>query len=230
MILRQLVNFALSRKIITADPLGKLRLKKPKLRPQPSWSRAEVDQILAAAREPHRSMLPLLAETGMRVGELKHLTWADVDFEHEVILIREKEGWKPKTGDERAIPMSSVVLAMLRGLPRNTKWVFTAPPSHAYTKGGQPISERRLLEYLKRVLKRLGLQGHLHTFLPPQPHLARPDPRDSRGDRPPVGRPCRPRGTQALPPRPEPDLPGSHTPPDGVRLSNSHPKGQGGEA
>jgi integrase len=163
-ILRQLVNFALSRKIITAAPLGKLRLKKPKLRPQPSWSRAEVDQILAAARKPHRSMLPLLAETGMRVGELKHLTWADVDFEHEVILIREKEGWKPKTGDERAIPMSSVVLAMLRGLPRNTKWVFTAPPSRAYPKGGQPISERRLLEYLKRVLKRLGFQGHLHTF------------------------------------------------------------------
>jgi site-specific recombinase XerD len=29
---------------------------------------------------------------------------------------------------------------------------------------GRQISERRLLQYLKRVLKRLGLRGHLHTF------------------------------------------------------------------
>jgi hypothetical protein len=37
-------------------------------------------------------------------------------------------------------------------------------PRAKYSKGDHQISERRLLEYLKRVLKRLGLKGHLHTF------------------------------------------------------------------
>jgi site-specific recombinase XerD len=29
---------------------------------------------------------------------------------------------------------------------------------------GRQLSERRLLQYLKRLLKKLGLRGHLHTF------------------------------------------------------------------
>ncbi len=163
-VIRQLVNFALSRKMITVDPLENLKLKKPKLRPQPCWSRQEVEKILAAAKEPKRSMLAILAETGMRVGELKHLTWDDIDFAHSVILIREKDGWKPKTGDQRAIPMTPAVRAVLEGLPHKAKWVVTAAPSTKYPKGDHQVSERRLLEYLKRVLKRLELRGHLHTF------------------------------------------------------------------
>jgi len=81
-----------------------------------------------------------------------------------VIVIREKPGWKPKTGDQRAIPMSPAARAVLAALPRKGKWVFTAPPSRRYPKGDHPVNERRLLEYLKRVLKQLGLKGHLHTF------------------------------------------------------------------
>jgi len=120
--------------------------------------------IVAAASEPQRSMLVILCETGMRVGELKHLDWDDIDYQHEVILIREKPGWKPKTGDERAVPMNAAMRAVLDRLPRKAKWVFTAPPTKKYPKGDHQMSERRLLEYLKRVLKRLGLRGHLHTF------------------------------------------------------------------
>jgi site-specific recombinase XerD len=163
-ILKQLVNFAVTRGMLASNSLKGLKLKRPKLRPQPCWSRKEMDRIVAAAKEPQRSMLTLLAETGMRIGELKHLTWDDLDFARGVILIREKEGWKPKTGDERAIPMSPMARVILSRLLRTATWVFTSPPSRHYPKGGQPLSERRLLEYPKRVIKRLGLQGHLHTF------------------------------------------------------------------
>jgi site-specific recombinase XerD len=163
-VIRQLVNFALRRKMISTDPLDGLKLRKPKPRSQPCWSRQEVDRILAAAKEPYKSMLAILAECGMRVGELKHLTWDDIDFGRGVILIREKDGWKPKTGDQRAVPMNPAVRAVLERLPRNARWVVAAPASRKYPKGDHQISERRLLEYLKRVLQRLGLRGHLHTF------------------------------------------------------------------
>jgi integrase len=163
-VIRQLINFALSRDMIVVDPLAKLKIKKPKPRRQPCWTQAQLDLILDASGDPYKSMMTALAETGMRVGELKHLTWADVDFDRKLIHIREKENWRPKTGDERSVPMSAKLRTVLAGQRRRCRWVFTAPPSPAYPRGDHQLSERRLLEYLKKVLGRLKLPGHVHTF------------------------------------------------------------------
>jgi integrase len=163
-IVRQIVNFALRRDMISRDPLRGFQLKKPKPASQPCWSIQQVDQILQASHEPQCSQYTVLADTGMRVGELKHLTWADIDFDNGVIHIREKPGWKPKTGDVRVIPMTPRVRAILKSLARAGEWVFTAVASSRYPKGDHQVSERRLLDYLKRVLKKLGLPGHVHTF------------------------------------------------------------------
>ncbi len=162
--IRQLVNFAWRRGMINEDPLKGLRLCKPKPTPQPCWTPVELDQIIGAAAEPQRSVFAVLGGTGMRIGELKFLTWDDIDFAHKVIHIRPKDDWKPKTGDVRAIPMSPVVRDVLQQLPQKSRWCFTALPSKRYPKGDHQVSERRLLQYIKRVLGRLGLKGHLHTF------------------------------------------------------------------
>ena len=71
---------------------------------------------------------------------------------------------RPKTGDDRSIPISAKLAPLLAGQPRCGQWVFTAPPSPAYPRGDHQLSERRLLEYLKKVLEPLGLPGHVHTF------------------------------------------------------------------
>jgi integrase len=164
-VIRQIVNFALSRKLITTDPLQGLKLKKVKSKSQPCWTRTQVEQILAVTELPHKSALTMLAETGMRVGEAKWLTWEDVDFDRGrgLLHIRPKEGWKPKTGDQRAIPLQPALRRLLEGLPRHSRWVLTVAPSSCCPQGDHQISERRLLQYLKRVLERLGLSGHLHT-------------------------------------------------------------------
>jgi integrase len=163
-VLRQLVNFALSRKMVAADPLAGLRLKKPKPTQQPCWTRAEIQTILAASLPESRPVFELLAETGVRIGELIHLTWDDVDVANNVIRIRPKQGWKPKSGDQRAVPMSRRVGDLLSQLPRRGEWIFTAAVTTRHPKPGRMMSPRRLLKSLKRVLKRLGLPGHLHTF------------------------------------------------------------------
>jgi integrase len=162
--IRQLVNFALKRGMILDDPLAGLKIKKPKRTPQPCWTRGQVDQILEAAEPPHRPALVFLGETGARVGEAKWLTWDDVDLDRRLIHIRPKDGWKPKSGDERTVPISDRLLELLKSMPSNGRWVFTARVTRQHPQQGRQMSERRLLQYLKRVLKRLGLQGHLHTF------------------------------------------------------------------
>lgn len=163
-IIRQIVNFALARKLITTDPLAGLKLKKTKPSVQPCWTKAEVDSILSTSAGWQADALSLLAESGMRVGELKWLTWQDVDFDRNVIHIRAKPGWSPKTGDQRAIPISEGALGTLQRLPRCHTWVFTATTSRKHPECGRQISETRLLRYLKGVLRKLGLPGHLHTF------------------------------------------------------------------
>lgn len=163
-LLRQLVNFAVRRGMIATDPLRGMKLARPKPTIQPFWSRAEMDQIIAAAGAGQRPVFIMLAETGMRIGEAKHLTWDDVDLANGVLLIQPKQGWQPKTGDARVVPMSPVVSAMLAEQPRRATWVFTAKASRKHPDGDHRVSERRLLQHLKRVLRKLGLPGHLHTF------------------------------------------------------------------
>ncbi len=163
-IIRQLVNFALSRNLLAADPLKGLKLTKPKPTPQPCWTPAEVARILAACPADVRPPLALLAETGLRFGELAWLTWDDVDRAANVVRVRPKAGWRPKSGDQRAVPISAALAAVLDGLPRRYRWVVTMPPSKRCPHPGRPWAERPLLAALKRVLEGVGLTGKLHTF------------------------------------------------------------------
>ena len=124
-----------------------------------------MEQILAAAKEPQRSMLTILAETGMRVGELKWLTWDDVDFDHGVILhpgegrLEAEDRRRAGDPDDPGGPGRVGTLAAQDPVGLHRRGV-----RRKYPRGDHQISERRLLEYLKRVLKELGLDGHLHTF------------------------------------------------------------------
>jgi site-specific recombinase XerD len=163
-LIRQLVLFAHRRGMIAQDPLVGLKMKKPKATPQPCWTPEQVERILSAAREPQKTVFTLLSETGVRIGELKWLTWDDIDLHNNVIHIRPKPGWTTKTGNIRAVPLSVRARQVLETSPRQGRWVLTAPPSARYPQGGRQISERRLLAALKRLLERLKLQGHLHTF------------------------------------------------------------------
>lgn len=124
--IRQIVNFALRRQLVLSDPLAGCAIKKVKTKPQPYWLQDELARILKAAiRQPHRDVYATLSWTGMRIGELQHLMWPDLDFDNRVIKIQAKTGWKPKTGDARSIPMSNELYELLQ--PQRCQWVFSFP-------------------------------------------------------------------------------------------------------
>lgn len=150
--------------MLSGDPLKGLKITAPKPTPQPYWSREEVEQILIVSQEPQCSIYTVLADTGARIGEIKWLSWQDVDFKRNVLHIRPKDDWTQKTGDQRAIPMTDRVQKLLCSRRRKHLWVFTAAPSKKYPASDHQISERRLLRSLKRLLKWLDLPGHLHTY------------------------------------------------------------------
>lgn len=155
--IRQLVNFALRRKYLSSDPLSELKIKKPPRTPQPCWTPDEVEKIIATANDQYRSVFRFLADTGTRIGEAVWLAWEDVNLEQGMIYIRAKVGWKPKTGNARAIPMTPRLKEWFRNHCQPTGWVFRG-------KLRLQLSDRRTLAHLKRVVRDLKLPGHLHTF------------------------------------------------------------------
>jgi integrase len=163
-LLKQLTNFAVRRRMIRHNPLADLTIEQPPRTPQPFWMRYQVEQILHATSRRYGPLFHFLADTGSRIAEACWLTWEDVDLENKVVHIRPKEGWKPKTGDQRTVPLSTELCQILTQLPRNSMWVFTAPPTVRFPTSDRQVSPRRALAHLKVVLKKLRLPGHLHTF------------------------------------------------------------------
>jgi integrase len=83
-------------------------------------SKEEIQTILAKAEGRWRPLFATAVFTGMRASELRGLTWDNVDFERQVIHVRQRANlWgeigAPKSAaGERQIPMSPMVVNALR--------------------------------------------------------------------------------------------------------------------
>jgi integrase len=150
-LIKQLVNFAVRRRMIKENPLAELKLELPKRTPQPYWTRDQVEEILAHSNLKYRPLFRFLADSGCRIGEAVWLTWSDIDLDNGVVHIQEKDGWRPKSGNARVIPMSSAVAQILRHDSREGKWVFKAEPSYRCPVVGRQISDRRALAHLETI-------------------------------------------------------------------------------
>jgi integrase len=150
--------------LVERNPFSAHRLKRPRPNEQPCYTAAQLEAVLLAAKEPERAMFAVLAFSGMRVGELRHLTWDNIDSERGFIHVVPKEGWETKNHRPRLIPMHERVKKVLSGLPRRHTWVFTARPSTKHPDGDGQVSDRRLLSKLKRILERLNIDGCVHSF------------------------------------------------------------------
>ena len=157
-IVKQFFKWAKSRKLIADDPLAGVRLNKPRQESKRGPSLAEVNAILAAAPEPLRTLLAVLAFTGMRVGELQRLLVGDVDLAGGWVHIASRPGAETKTRESRKVPLHPRLLAALRAHPRpKSGWFFTAETSDKHPARGRPLSAKRINDRLARVLGRLGL-------------------------------------------------------------------------
>ncbi|MHC4091664.1 MAG: tyrosine-type recombinase/integrase [Planctomycetota bacterium] len=168
-LLLQLMNFAFDREFLVVNPLRKLKLKRPRTAKQPTFTLQEVERIIAAAGR-YAAVYEVLAFAGLRVGEVRWLTWDDVELDEDgqggFLYVRAKPGeWRPKDGDDRRVPVHPRVGKLLGSLPRRHRFVFTAAPSKRYPGGDHQVSDRHALAKLKQVIEQLGIPaGNLHAF------------------------------------------------------------------
>ncbi|MDB5311566.1 MAG: Phage integrase, partial [Gemmataceae bacterium] len=166
-IIKQLLKWAKSRKLIADNPLADVRLDKPPLEPKEGPSLDQLNAILAAADDPLRSQLAVLAFTGMRAGELQRLRPEDVDLTGGWVHIRSRPGAETKTRESRKVPVHPRLRTVLEALPRTRRpWLFTAAPSKKFPGGDHHINVKRLNEQFTRLVGRLGMPvGRANGFV-----------------------------------------------------------------
>lgn len=106
---------------IKANPLRLMKpLKEDDKKPIKPLTVNECKELLDASTPEMRLIFYTFLNTGMRKAELENLLWSDIDFRRKVIQIKNKEDWKPKSG-EREIPINQSLLELLRDLKQNDK-------------------------------------------------------------------------------------------------------------
>ena len=144
-----------------ATPFRNIKpLRTPRIDIQP-FSLEEVRQILGAARKDWNPYLTVRFFTGMRTGEINGLEWKHIDFDQDLIRVRQSlvkdQVQDTKTeGSIRDIPMvplvRSALLEQRKLVPDGCRWVFAQ-------RNGAPIN---LVNFTNRVwhplLRHLGLE------------------------------------------------------------------------
>jgi len=81
---------------------------------------SEIDALIAGCGKKTATVLQLMKETGVRIGEAWRLKWMDIDFEAGTITVNEPE----KNSNPRILKMSNKLVAMLNALPKRSEKVF----------------------------------------------------------------------------------------------------------
>lgn len=94
---------------------------------------------------------------GLRIGEILMLrAGIDVDREHGMLFIQAREGWKPKYGKNREVPISS---ALLPYLDAHLETIGEADYLFPGQTAGAPRSERNMQYLFTRIVTDAGLEA-----------------------------------------------------------------------
>jgi integrase len=155
---KQVTKWAVKAKLIPQNHLADISIPIPKPRPQPCFTIAQIDRLLEVADESEKTAFATLAFSGMRIGELEQLDWADVLLDRGTLgmlhIRRGGSAGTTKDKDERFVPIHPRVRPLLEVLPHRVGLVFP----HA--------TERALLGKLKRQCEACGFGNKLklHSF------------------------------------------------------------------
>ncbi len=167
--LKAVLNYAVENEpTITRIPVKFKLLTIGKKKGVTTFTKEQVEALMACADLRERMLILLLGATAMRIDEALHLKWSDIDSENCRVLISAKPevDWTPKSHNEREVYVRAVVMNKLvayrEKLIHSTDddWVFQA---HKTTGERLTTTYKRVRE----IFKKAGLyrKGQLHHSL-----------------------------------------------------------------
>ncbi len=133
-----------------------------------SWiqTREEITKLLLECPKGIREIVTVAIGTGMRLDELLHLRWADVDVERRLITVHRGRKGTVKSGKARRVPILNTLLPLLRSMALQRDGAELVFPGEK----GKPRSKPGVRFPFKQAAKRAGLSKKLrfhdlrHTF------------------------------------------------------------------
>ncbi len=150
--------------------VSKLALPKRGLKYEaPRFTLEQLRQILAAARNPWRTLFYILTLDGLRAGEVLGLKWDDIDLNLALIKVN-RSAWygKIKTAkseaSETVLPIPETLAEVLRNY--RSEWKTNPDGFLFVTRNNRPPSSNKVVEYrLWPILDKLGIpRCGLHAF------------------------------------------------------------------
>src|SRR3989338_4823280 len=165
---------------LSYNPLSRVKRLQEPYKEERWFTQEEVLKIFEAAKSEKtrinwHTVFATYYYTGMRKRELMFLKKEDIDLVKGIILVKHKEGFKPKTDRPRAIPIHPELLPILRGLrllrplgPRNDggEGVCNDDGDFVFVNSrGKLFSNDAIRQKLKKLCGRVGIKpGKLHSF------------------------------------------------------------------
>ena len=148
---------AMEKGYLQRNPADSLKTFRESEKPIRHLSDDEVKRLLEAAPEDLKQIITVFLLTGLRYGELCHLTWSDIDFRRKQLIVQSRNGWSPKNFKRRAIPMHQVVEQILKALDQNgSEYVFPE------ADGG--TAEGGLRNRIYRIFKAAKVSGNVKSL------------------------------------------------------------------
>lgn len=181
-VLQAVFKMAYMTDVIERNPMDKVERPRPRKGEKKeavanAYTAKELQYILSCLNDEPlkwRTMVRLLADTGMRRGECCGLQWKDIDFKQNTITISGNLCYTktagvymdtPKNGKSRMVDVDPQVITLLRQLRQEqsrhsmSKWVFTQDGSPEVMHPQSPT------HYLKMFAKRYKIEGlHPHKL------------------------------------------------------------------
>ena len=122
---------------------------------RPIYEAEEIAALIRHGEKDEAIFIKFLLASGFRDGEVRHVTWRDVDLRNSVVRVTAKPLWRfnPKNWEERVVPLPSALIEQLGALKERRD----ALPAHLVFPNtrGRPDSANDLI--IKRVAHRAKL-------------------------------------------------------------------------
>ncbi len=157
--LKSALSWAAQRGMISTSPAAKVKLNRVTRNTHMRFlDDGEIQHLRDAIGDDSqlRRVVDFALWTGLRRNEIINLQWSDVDLNRKELVVRNKEGFRTKSGKSRSVPLNGQLWAMLTAMKsdgcRPTDRVF-------------PVNYWTLGQHFRRAARIAGLDRiNLHTL------------------------------------------------------------------
>ncbi len=121
------------------------------------FSKEQLTILLHSVEDPDfRDLILFAVATGMRMSEIIHLQWEQVNLERRTILVKNTSEFTTKSKRNRIVPMSDFLVAILLRRKKD------ATCHHVFHRGNAPNSVDNVTHRFKKYVRKAKLDDRLH--------------------------------------------------------------------